>query len=85
MKYVVTYGIACIEEVDGKRELLAEIPGITSSLEAAQRFVAVCNEGKLSPDHLKDVVEDFVVKTGLKKAVSSSRNINLKKAESPFQ
>lgn len=63
MKYVLTYGIACIKELDGKRELLAEVPGITSTLKEAQRLVALCNEGNLSPDHLKDVVEDLICAT----------------------
>ena len=58
--YVVTYGIACIEEIDGRRELLAETPGITASLEEAERIARLCNEGNLSPDHLKDVVEDLI-------------------------
>lgn len=60
MKYILTYGIACIEEIDGKRELLAEVPGITSNLKEAQRLVALCNAGALSPIHLKDVVDDLI-------------------------
>lgn len=60
MKYVLTYGIACVEEIDEECELIAEVPGITSSLEKAQRLVRLCNEGNLSPEHLKDVVDDLV-------------------------
>lgn len=63
MKYVLTYGIACIKESDGKRELLAEVPGITSNLKEAQRLVNLCNEGNLIPDHLKDVVDDLILAT----------------------
>ena len=59
-QYVVTYGIACIEEKDGKRELVTEIPSITSSLAEAERLVRLCNEQQLSPDHIKDVVEDLI-------------------------
>lgn len=63
MKYVLTYGIACIEEIDGKRELVAEVPGITSNLKEAQRLVNLCNAGALSPIHLKDVVDDLILAT----------------------
>ena len=60
MKYVLTYGIACVEEIDGKLELIAEMPGITANLKDAQRLVSLCNEGNLSPIHLKDVVSDLI-------------------------
>ncbi len=60
MKYVLTYGIACVEEIDGKLELIAEMPGITANLKDAQRLVNLCNEGNLSPIHLKDVVDDLI-------------------------
>ena len=58
--YVVTYGIACFEEEDGKRELIAEIPSATSNFDEIRRIVKICNEGNLSPDQLKDVVEDLI-------------------------
>ena len=58
-QYVVTYGIACIEENEDKRELVTEIPGVTSNLAEAERLVRVCNEQQLSPTHLKDVVDDL--------------------------
>ena len=58
--YVLTYGIACIEEKDGKRELVTEIPSVTSSLAKAARIVKLCNEEEISPTHLKDVVEDLI-------------------------
>ena len=60
MKYVLTYGIACIEEKDGRLELVTETPSITTSLKDAQRLVTFCNEGNLSPEHLKDVVDDLI-------------------------
>ena len=62
-KYVLTHGIACIEEKDGKRELVTEISGITTSLKDVQRLVTLCNEGNLSPEHLKDVVDDLIQST----------------------
>lgn len=61
--YITTYGIACIKETDGKRELIAEIPNVTSSLEEIEAIVKLCNERNLSPDHLKDVVEDLICTT----------------------
>lgn len=60
MKYVLTYGIACIEEKDGRLELVTETPSITTSLKDAQRLVTLCNDGNLSPEHLKDVVDDLI-------------------------
>ena len=59
-QYVVTYGIACIEEKNGKRELITELPGVTSNFDEIKRLVKICNEGNLSPDQLKDVVEDLI-------------------------
>ena len=60
MKYVLTYGIACVKETEGNRELITEIPSVTSSIEEANRLIRLCNEGNLNPDHLKNIVEDFV-------------------------
>ena len=59
-RYVITYGIACVDEEDGMRELIAEVPGITARLEEIERLVRMCNEGDLSPNQLGDVVEDLI-------------------------
>ena len=59
-QYVVTYGIACIEEENGKRELICEIPGVTSNLDEINRLIKICDEGQLSPDQLKDIVDDLI-------------------------
>lgn len=59
-QYVLTYGIACIESRDGKAELITQIPGVTTDLEKAECLVRLCNEQKLSPEHLADAVDDLV-------------------------
>ena len=62
MKYIVIYGIACVEEIENRREVISEIPGITSDEQSIVRLVELCNEHKLSPCHLHDVVEDMLLK-----------------------
>lgn len=58
--YVVTYGIACVREENGKRELISEIPGVTSNFDEINQLIKICNEEQLSPDQLKDVVDDLI-------------------------
>ena len=59
-KHIITYGIACVEEDDGTKELITQIPDITTSREKAEHLVKLCNEQKLSPVHLADVVDDMI-------------------------
>ena len=58
--YIVTYGIACIEENVGKRELVTEIPGVTLNRSEIETLVRLCNDVSLCPDYLKDVVDDLI-------------------------
>ena len=59
-KYIVTYGIACIEEDDGIKELISQIPDVSTNLEEVEQLVTLCNEQQLSPIHLQDVVDDLL-------------------------
>ncbi len=58
--YIVTYGIACIEENASKRELVTEIPGVTLNRSEIETLVRLCNEGSLNPEHLRDVVDNLI-------------------------
>ncbi len=58
-RYIVTYGIAYVEERDGRIEAIASVPDVSSKREVVEKLVRLCNEHKLSPEHLKDMVEDI--------------------------
>ena len=60
MKYIVVYGIACVEENENRRETVIEIPGITSEENEINRLVDLCNRNSLSPCQLREVVEDML-------------------------
>ena len=59
-KYIVTYGIACVEEDDGIKELISQIPDVSNNREEVEQLVKLCNEQHLSPIHLQDVVDDLL-------------------------
>ena len=58
--YIKTYGIACVTEQNGHFEIVTEVPSVTTDRKQADRLVNLCNEHKLSPEHLEDVVEDLI-------------------------
>lgn len=60
MKYVLTYGVACVEESSGIRELISRLPDVTTDRDRAERLVNMLNKHKLSPEYLNDVVEDLL-------------------------
>lgn len=60
MRYIVVYGIACIEENDNRKETVLEIPGITAEEEKIKLLVELCNKNALSPCQLREVVEDML-------------------------
>ena len=60
MKYIVIYGIACVKEIGDRKEVISEIPAITSEEKEIVRLVELCNKHKLSPCHLNDVVDDML-------------------------
>ena len=62
MKYVLTYGIACVDKQHGNNEVIAQISDITTDKNDAERLVDLCNEQHLSPVHLQDVINDLIAK-----------------------
>ena len=59
-KYILTYGIAYVEEINGKQELIEEVSSITTNKDKAERLVRLCNEHKLSPIQLKEKAFDLI-------------------------
>ena len=59
-KYILTYGIACVEEDNGHAELVAQISDISTNQEKMEELVKLCNKMQLSPIHLRDIVDDFI-------------------------
>lgn len=59
-KYILTYGIAYVEESNGKIELLEEVSSVTTNKDEAERLVDLCNRNKLSPIQLKEKAFDLI-------------------------
>ncbi len=53
-----TYGIAATE---GKK-VLFEINDVSTDKKLVKKLKRLCNKNKVSPIHLKDIIEDFLVK-----------------------
>ncbi len=53
----VVYGI---DVVDGSGQIIKSVSDVFSNCEAAERFVQLFNEKRLSTSHLDDVVLDLV-------------------------
>ena len=47
-----------IEAIDSAGKVLSSFPDVFFDRQAAERFVGLCNDGKLSLIHLRDVVAD---------------------------
>ena len=62
MRYILTYGIACIEEQGGRSEVIARVSDVTGSREEAEKLVKLCNSLCLSPLHLPDVIDDLLAR-----------------------
>ncbi len=60
MKYILTYGIACIKENDNKQELVTQISDITTDREKIETLIESLNKNQLSPEHLADIVDDML-------------------------
>ena len=58
----ISYGIAAYTEdsMGGNSTLVATLHDITTDQKALSELVDRCNELKLSPIHLHDIVEDFL-------------------------
>ena len=63
MRYILTYGIACIEERDGMCEIVKQISSVTCDRAEAERLVSLFNRLGLSHEHLTEAVEDALEKT----------------------
>ena len=60
MRYILIYGIACVEEKNGMWEKVERIPDVTCKREEAERMVELFNRLKLSPSQLYETVEDLL-------------------------
>ena len=63
MRYILTYGIAYVEERCGMREIVKQIPDVTCDRTEAERLVSLFNRLELSPEHFTEAVEDALEKT----------------------
>ena len=59
----VSYGIVVYDNTDGKNTytVLESIGDITSDKDKLIRLVEECNISELSPIHLKEIIEDFML------------------------
>ncbi len=53
-----SFGLAAF---DGQGELLGVAPNITPTREKAERLLKKCEKEGVSPCHLNDVAEDFII------------------------
>ncbi|MBE6584693.1 MAG: hypothetical protein E7649_06950 [Ruminococcaceae bacterium] len=60
MKYIKTYGIACIQEQNGQCEIVKQIHSVTADPQLIDQMLSLFNEHHLSPIHLEDAVEDLL-------------------------
>lgn len=61
-KYVVTYGIACVTDDNEACEPVAEIGNVSVSRREVESIVKLLNENDVSPEHLRDIVDDMISK-----------------------
>ena len=59
-----SYGIAVFANIDMNEttSVLASIQDITTDRDALDELVNLCNSMELSPLHIRDVIEDFLVR-----------------------
>ena len=57
-KDYISYGVAVFDEND---EIKAVVCDITPTYETAVRFLKLCEKNKISPLHLKDAAEDYII------------------------
>ena len=53
-----TYGIIALENDGEDLIIVAEVPDVSTNKEFVEKLARECSESRLSPVHLKDVVED---------------------------
>lgn len=57
----ISYAILCeAEQADGERDLLGKIPDVTDCQEEAEFLAALCEEERLDPCQLPEIVEDWL-------------------------
>jgi len=61
IKYT-SYGIALADITDGYAVIIEAFPDLSPDKERMLRLAGLCTELHLSPMHLADVVDDFLVK-----------------------
>ena len=58
---IVNYGIALTYIIGNEQIILKTIPDVSSDRKAIEKLIILCNEESLSPCHLDDVVDDFLL------------------------
>ncbi len=57
-KDYISYGVAVFDENDEPKAVVCDI---TPTYEAALRFLRLCERNRVSPVHLKDAAEDYII------------------------
>ena len=55
-----TYGIALADIVEDGANLIESVNDISDDRERVERLAELCTELELSPEHLGDVIDDFL-------------------------
>ena len=58
--YIKTYGVAYVEDIDGRREIIAAVNNVTADPELAEHLVVLFNSTQLSPEHMQDIIDDVL-------------------------
>ena len=53
-------GIAVVENRGGISTVIASVSDVSSDAELVEKLVQNCNRFELSPEHLRDVIDDFL-------------------------
>ena len=56
----ISYGIAMAEETENETKVVRAFEDMTTDIGKMERLVDLCNKLELDPDHLDDVVDDFI-------------------------
>lgn len=55
-----TYGIGIADAHDGGSELIEAVSGLSCDKQRVERLAELCTKLELSPEHLYDVIDDFL-------------------------
>lgn len=53
-----TFGVQVLETQDGTEKVIAAVSDVSLDVEKITKFISLCNEHQLCPEHLLDVIED---------------------------